>query len=113
MRLLIILIAALWGVASVLAFARTRDKSLDAKMTAFFIVFYPALVVVLLLNEPVPMLLAIPTAFGLIPWLLAGPHLGKILKEPARRNDSEVMGIPKAYWLWGGLGSLLLGLLFN
>ena len=61
MRLIIILIAALWGIFAVLALVRTRDKSLEAKLTAGYIVVWPALVVILLINEPVPMWIAVPT----------------------------------------------------
>lgn len=113
MRLVIVLIAALWGIGAVLTFAKNREKSSDAKLTAAFILLWPALVVTLLLNEPVPMLVAVPTMFGFIPWLMAGPHLWQILQDPSQSQPDEVMGIPKAYWTWGGLGAILLGILFN
>jgi hypothetical protein len=113
MRLVLIVIAALWGVAAVMAFAKTREKSADAKLTAAYIVLWPALVVVLLINEPVPMWIAVPTMFGFIPWFMAGPHLWGILKDPARSRPDEIMGIPKPYWTWGGLGAVLLGILFS
>jgi hypothetical protein len=113
MRLIIILIAALWGIAAVLVFVRTRDKTPDAKLTAAYILLWPALVVTLLLNEPVPMWIAVPVMFGFIPWLMAGPHLWAILKDRAVYRSDELMGIPKAYWTWGGLGAVLLGILFS
>jgi len=113
MRLVIILIAALWGVAAVLAFVRTREKSTDGKLTAAYILLWPALVVILLLNEPVPMWIAVPVMFGFIPWLMAGPHLWAILKDREEYRPDEIMGIPKAYWTWGGLGAVLLGILFS
>jgi hypothetical protein len=113
MRLVIVLIAALWGIASVAAFMRTRDKSPDARLTAAYILLWPILVVVLLLNEPVPMWIAVPTMFGFIPWLMAGPHLWEILRDPQKSRQDEIMGIPKPYWAWGGLGAVLLGIVFS
>jgi len=113
MRLVIILIAALWGIGAVLAFVRTREKSPDARLTAAYIVLWPALVVVLLLNEPVPMWIAVPAMFGFIPWLMAGPHLWEILQDPDKSRPDEIMGIPKPYWTWGGLGAVLLGIIFS
>ncbi|MEA3278759.1 MAG: hypothetical protein U9Q81_26360 [Pseudomonadota bacterium] len=113
MRLILILIAALWGTGAVFAFAKTREKSPDAKLTAAYIVLWPALVVTLLLNEPVPMWIAVPAMFGFIPWIMAGPHLWVILRNPANSRPQEVMGIPNAYWTWGGLGAILLGIVFS
>ncbi|MGE5155277.1 MAG: hypothetical protein ACM3ST_14855 [Bdellovibrio bacteriovorus] len=113
MRLVIVLIAALWGIAAVLAFARTADKSLDARLTAAYILLWPVLAVALFLNEPVPLWLGVPTLFGFLPWLLAGPHLAAILRDPSLTRPDEIIGIPKAYWLWGSMGSVLLGLVFN
>lgn len=113
MRLILILIAVLWGAAAIVAFAKTQDKSTDARLTAAYFLLWPALVVTLILNEPVPLWLAVPTMFGFIPWFLSGPHLWAILKDPSRSQPDELIGIPKAYWGWGGLGALLLGLLFG
>lgn len=113
MRLVLILIAALWGVAAVLAFVRTADKSNDARLTAAYILFWPVLAVGLYLNAPVPLWLAVPTLFGFLPWFLAGPHLSAILKDPLCSRPGEIIGIPKAYWYWGGIGSVLLGLVFS
>ena len=113
MRLVVILIAAFWGIAAVLVFARTREKSVDAKLTAAYILLWPVLVVTLILNEPVPMWIAVPAMFGFIPWLMASPHLWAILKGRAEYRRDEVMGIPKAYWIWGGLGAILLGIIFS
>jgi hypothetical protein len=113
MRLVIILIAAVWGMSAVMAFAKTREKSADARMTAAYILLWPALVVTLLLNEPVPMWIAVPAMFGFIPWLMAGPHLWEISRDPSKSLPSEIIGIPKPYWAWGGLGALLLGILFS
>ena len=113
MRLVVILIAALWGAAAVMAFARTREKSADAKLTAGYIILWPVLAVTLLLNEPVPLWIAVPAIFGFIPWLMAGPHLWAILKNPDSSRPNEVIGIPKPYWVWGGLGAVLLGIVFS
>lgn len=113
MRLLVILIAAIWGIAAVLAFARTSDEPLDARLTVAYILLWPALAVGLFLNEPVPLWLGVPTMFGFLPWLLAGPHLSTILRDPSQIRPDEIIGIPKAYWFWGGIGSVLLGLVFN
>jgi hypothetical protein len=113
MRLVIILIAALWGAGAVLAFVRTANKSLDARLTAAYILLWPALAVILFLNEPVPLWLGVPTIFGFLPWLLAGPHLSAIVRRPTLSRPGEIIGIPRAYWFWGGIGSVLLGLVFN
>jgi hypothetical protein len=113
MRLVIVAIAALWGIAAVLAFAKTSERSQDAKLTAAYILLWPALAVALLLNEPVPLWLAVPVVFGFIPWLMAGPHLWAVLKDPAATHPDEIVGIPRAYWVWGGVAAVLLGLVFN
>ena len=113
MRILIVTVAALWGIAAVLVFLRAKEKSADARLTAAYILLYPALVVVLFLNEPVPMWIAVPAMFGLVPWILAGPHLWRIARDPSALRPDEIMGIPKAYWYWGGIGAILLGLLFK
>jgi hypothetical protein len=113
MRLVIILIAAVWGITAVMAFAKTREKSADARMTAAYILLWPVLVVTLLLNEPVPMWIAVPAMFGFIPWLMAGPHLWEISRDASKSLPSEIIGIPKLYWYWGGIGAVLLGILFS
>jgi len=112
-RLIIVVLAALWGIGAVLVFAKTQNKSPDAKLTAAYILLWPALVVLLLLNEPIPMWIAVPAMFGFIPWLMAGPHLWAILKDAATYRPGEVIGVPKAYWAWGGLGAVLLGIIFS
>lgn len=113
MRLVIILIAALWGVAAVLAFAWSADRSADAKLTAAYILGWPVLAVILYLNEPVPLWVAVPVMFGFIPWVMAGPHLSSLIADPSRSDPDEIIGIPKPYWIWGGIGAILLGILFN
>ena len=113
MRLVVILIAIFWGVSAVWAFVWSASKSRDAKQTAAYILLWPLAAVILLLNEPVPLWLSVPVIFGFVPWLLAGPHLSAILKDPYASKPSEVIGIPRGYWTWGGLASVLLGLLFD
>jgi hypothetical protein len=113
MRLAIILVAALWGIAAVFAFSQTRERSTDAKLTATYFLVWPALAVILFLNEPVPMWLAVPVMFGFIPWFMAGPHLWAVLRDQTVSKPDEIVGIPKAYWAWGGLGAILLGILFS
>jgi len=113
MRVAVILIAILWSAASIVAFVRTRHKPLDAKLTAAYILIYPLLASLLYLLHPAPLWLAVPLVFGFIPWLLAGPHLGRILRWPEQIRDDEIIGIPRGYWLWGGIGAVLLGLVFN
>jgi hypothetical protein len=113
MRIVLILIVATWGIIALLAFAATVHKSLDAKLTAAYLLGWPVLAIALVLNEPVPLWLAVPVMFGFLPWFLAGPHLYQIVRDPSRSQPDELIGIPLAYWKWGGLGAILLGILFN
>ncbi|MBK1723466.1 hypothetical protein [Thiocystis violacea] len=113
MRLVIIVIAVAWGASAVWAFAWSASKSRDAKTTAAYILLWPVAAVVLLLNEPIPLWLSVPVIFGFLPWLLAGPHLSAILKDPTASKPDEIIGIPRGYWKWGGIGAVLLGVLFD
>jgi hypothetical protein len=113
MRLVLIALATLWALSALVAFLQTRDKSFDAKLTAAYLVVWPAALVLMYINQPVPLWLAVPVFFGFIPWFLAGPHLWGILKDPSRIRASEPAGIPIGYWKWGGLAAVLLGLLFD
>lgn len=113
MRVAIVLIAAIWGILAVLAFFKGRNRGRDARLSAVYILLYPVLAVTLILNDPVPLWLSVPVIFGFIPWLLAGPHLWRITVDPSRSRADEWIGIPRLYWLWGGLGALLLGLVFS
>jgi hypothetical protein len=113
MRVAIIILAVAWGIAAILGLVRARHKSTDARMTAVYFLAYPVIAVGLFLNAPVPLWLGVPTAFGFIPWLMAGPHLWRILDDPSRSRADEWIGIPKVYWAWGGLGAILIGILFN
>ncbi len=100
MRILIVILAALWGLAAVGAFLLAQEKPADAKLTAAYILGYPALVVGLFLNEPVPMWIAVPAMFGLIPWIRApplgpgpGPH-----GRPPRRAHGDPNGLLGLGW---------------
>ncbi len=113
MRLVLIALAVVWTVGALIAFLRTREKPLDAKLTAAYLVIWPALLVLMYINQPLPLWVSVPIFFGFIPWFLAGPHLWGILKEPSRIKPGEVAGIPIGYWTWGGLAAVLLGVLFD
>jgi hypothetical protein len=112
-RLLVVFIAALWGIAGVVALVRSRTRDRDARLTAAYILGYPVLAVGVFLSHPVPLWLGVPVVFGFIPWLMAGPHLWRLLADPGAARPDELIGIPRAYWLWGGLGALALGFLFD
>jgi hypothetical protein len=113
MRLVLIALAALWAGGAVVAFLQTKERPLDAKLSAGYLVLWPALLVLMYINQPVPLWVSIPIFFGFIPWFLAGPHLWTILKDPSRIKAGEVVGIPVGYWKWGGLGAVLLGVVFD
>lgn len=111
MRLILIAIATLWGLGALLAFLTTRDKSTEAKATAAYFGLWPAAALLVFVNQPVPLWIAVPVVFGFVPWFLSGPHLWMVLRDPDATNPDEIAGIPRDYWKWGGLGALLLGLL--
>lgn len=111
MRLVLIALAGLWAIGALIAFLQTREKPLDAKLTAAYLVVWPALLVLMYINQPVPLWVSVPIFFGFIPWFLAGPHLWGILKDPSRIKPGEVAGVPVGYWKWGGLAAVLLGVL--
>ncbi len=113
MRLVLIAITALWGIGAIAAFVVTREKTLDAKLTAAYFGLWPAAAVLLFISQPVPLWIAVPVTFGFIPWFLSGPHLWSILQDPSRSNPDELVGIPRGYWKWGGLGAILLGFIFD
>ncbi len=112
-RLVLIVILVAWGSGIVLAIVHLRDKGLDAGLTAAYLLLWPAAAVLLYLNEPVPMWLALPAGLGLAPWLKAWPHLKAVLEDPASSRPGRLIGIPKAYWLWGGGLALLLGIVMT
>jgi hypothetical protein len=113
MRFILLLIALSWGMFAVWGFIRSPIRSPDAKFTAAFIVAWPILATTLVLNQPAPLWLSVPIMFGFLPWLMAGPHLSAITRDPAASQPGEFIGIPRGYWTWGGAGALLLGILFN
>ena len=109
MRLILIAIATLWGLGALLAFAMTARKSTEAKVTAAYFGGWPLLAFLVFVSQPVPLWVAVPVVFGFIPWFLSGPHLWSVLYDPHSVRPDEIAGIPKLYWRWGGLASLLLG----
>jgi len=113
MRLVLIAMAMLWAGGAILAFLQTRERPLDAKLSAGYLVLWPALLVLMYISQPVPLWVSIPIFFGFIPWFLAGPHLWTILKDPSKIKPDEAVGIPIGYWKWGGLASVLLGVVFD
>lgn len=113
MRFLLILVVAAWGSSLVLAVANTWDKGLDAQLTAAYLLFWPVVAIVLFLNEPAPSWLVLPTAFGFVPWLVAGPHLAALLKDSAAARPNTLIGIRRAYWLWGSAAALLIGIVLE
>jgi hypothetical protein len=113
MRVVILFGALLWALTSLAVFFRARERTADGKLTACYIILWPLLLAVLILNQPAQMWLAVPVMFGFIPWVMAGPHLWEIMKDPGCTRSDEIIGIPKAYWKWGGLGAILLGICFN
>jgi hypothetical protein len=113
MRLILIAVATLWGIGALFAFLHTRDRTLDAKLTAGYLVAWPALLVLVYINQPLPLWIGLPVMVGFIPWFLAGPHLWDILKDPSRSRPNELVGIPIGYWKWGSIIAVILGLLFN
>ncbi len=113
MRFAIIIIAAVWGILGLVSFTLARQRSLDAKLTVIYLILYPVLAIALFLNQPAPMWLSVPVVFGFIPWLMAPPHLWRVLKDPSATKADELIGIPRSYWAWGGAGAILLGIFFN
>lgn len=113
MRFILIVIAFLWALHALWVFARSSMRSEDAKRTAAYIVVWPGLAAILLLNQPAPLWLSVPVVFGFLPWLMAGPHLSTITRNPAASQPGEIIGIPRSYWTWGGAGAVLLGVVFN
>lgn len=113
MRLVLIALATLWGIGAVLALLQTREKTLDAKLTAAYFVGWPALLVLVYLNQPLPLWIGVPVMFGFVPWFLSGPHLWSVVRDPSQSKPDEIVGIPIGYWKWGSIGAVLLGILFN
>lgn len=113
MRLLLIVILAVWGSGAVLAVVYTQGKGLDAHLTAAYLLLWPVLALILYFNDPAPLWLVVPATVGLLPWLLSGPHLWAVFKDPARSQPKRTIGIPNRYWLWGSLATVALGILLE
>jgi hypothetical protein len=113
MTLVLITITTLWGIGALLAFLQTQGKSLDAKLSAAYFIAWPALLVLVYVNQPLPLWVGVPVMFGFVPWFLSGPHLWGILNDSTRSKPGEVVGIPISYWKWGSIGAVLLGVLFD
>jgi hypothetical protein len=111
MRLILILIAMLWGLAALLAFSMTARKTTEAKATAAYFGLWPVAAFLIYVSQPVPLWVGVPLVFGFIPWFLSGPHLWMVLYHPENTRPDEIAGIPKAYWTWGGLAAVLLGVM--
>ena len=113
MRFVLIGLAGVWGLVAILAFLKTHDKTTDAKLTAGYFLFWPVLMFLTYINQPLPLWVSVPVFFGFIPWFLSGPHLWAVLQDPTASKPGEWVGIPSGYWKWGGIGAVLLGVLFN
>lgn len=111
MRVILILVATLWGLGALLAFAMTGNKSAEAKATATYFGLWPLAAFLVYVSQPVALWIAVPVVFGFIPWFLSGPHLWMVLYHPGSISPDEIAGIPKAYWKWGGLAAVVLGVL--
>jgi len=113
MRLLLILIAAVWGSGAVLAVIYTQGKGLDAHLSAAYLLLWPVVSLMLYFNDPVPLWLVIPATLGAIPWLLSGPHLWAIFNDPAAARPGQTIGLPNRYWLWGSLAAVAAGIVLE
>jgi len=113
MRLLLILIVAVWGSGAVLAVVYTQGKGLDAHLSAAYLLLWPVAALILYFNDPAPLWLVVPATLGLIPWLLSGPHLWAIFQDPARSQPGRTIGVPNRYWLWSGVAAVVVGLVLE
>jgi hypothetical protein len=89
------IIFALWG------FFRANETSIDAKQTAAYIVGYPFAFVLALEEKPLPFFVATLLVMAGLPWLMAGLHLSKILKDPSASKPGTFVGLPANLWWWG------------
>lgn len=96
---------ALWG------FVRAKERSTDAMQTAAYIVAYPIAVLVALEAKPLPAVAATVLVMAGIPWLMAGVHLAKILKDPSQSTPGTFAGLPAKLWVWGIVLSVGVGLI--
>jgi hypothetical protein len=107
----LLLLFAFWAVAGLWAYLKTKDKSKDATQTALYLLFYPAVVTFVVASKPVPAFVASPLVLAGVPWLLAGIHLSKVIKNPAATKPGEFIGLPVKFWLWGLAISVAIPLL--
>ena len=98
---LIVLFFLAWIIAALWNFVKAKERSTDAKQTAAYIIGYPVAVVLALEEKPLPMVAATLLVMAGLPWLLAGIHLGKVLKDPSQSKPGEFIGLPATFWLWG------------
>mgnify|MGYP003628452207 CR=1 FL=1 len=96
----IILIFGFWLLSGLWAYLKTRNHSTDATITALFIVSYPMVMIFAFQFKPLPSILVMPLIVSGIPWLLAGIHLNKILKDPSQSRLGEFVGFSAKYWGW-------------
>ncbi len=94
-------------------FSTAKEKTIDAKQTAAFIIIYPIILNVMMNNIPVELWIAIPVVFAGIPWLFAGIHLSQVADDPSITTDDEFVGLPKKVWGWGGVAAFIMGIAFN
>lgn len=94
-------------------FIRAEEKSRDAIQTTAYIIVYPVVVYLAWRSGSVPSWLAWPVVVAGLPWIVAGIHLNEIVKDPTVVKDNEFVGFPYRFWIWGGVLSVALGLLFG
>ena len=48
-----------------------------------------------------------------LPWIVAGIHLNEIVKDPDIAKDNEFVGFPYGFWIWGGVLSVIVGVIID
>ncbi|NKN31725.1 hypothetical protein [Marichromatium bheemlicum] len=112
MRLIIIAIVAGWALVALALAWRVRAHDVEARVSAAYFVLWPMAAVSLLLQAPVPGVIALPMTLGFLPWFLAGPHLWGRLRRGVPAAPATFIGLSHRVWGWGILLSMLLGLFF-
>ncbi|AHF04490.1 hypothetical protein MARPU_12020 [Marichromatium purpuratum 984] len=112
MRLIIIAIVSGWVLVALALAVRVRVCDLEARLSAAYFVFWPVAAISLLLQAPVPGVIALPALLGFLPWFLSGPYLWARLRRGAPAMPEAFIGIAFRVWGWGILLSMLLGLFF-
>lgn len=100
-----------WIIVALWSFVRARERSTDATQTAAYIISYPVAVLGALEAKPLPMVMATVLVMAGIPWLMAGLHLAKILKDPSQSKPGTFAGLPGKLWGWGIVLSVGVGLI--